>query len=226
MVLIPINKVNVSEQVYNQLKKMIIEGEWKPGDKIPSENELAASFGVSRMTVRQSLQKLIALGLIETKLGDGSYVRVLDAGDSLNALMPAMYLNKNSFLDVIEFREMIETESAGMAALRATGEQIAELKKIYKRMLSNKKNIKKFALDDLAFHCKIGETTGNELIIKTYSLLDDILEAAMYDGISKMGTDFAEQYHQLLIESIEEHDEVKARDYMKKHLKINRGYYV
>jgi GntR family transcriptional regulator, transcriptional repressor for pyruvate dehydrogenase complex len=226
MVLIPINKVNVSEQVYNQLKKMIIEGEWKPGDKLPSENELAASFGVSRMTVRQSLQKLIALGLIETKLGDGSYVRVLDAGDSLNALMPAMYLNKNSFLDVIEFREMIETESAGMAALRATGDQIAELKKIYKRMLSNKKSIKKFALDDLAFHCKIGEMTGNELIIKTYSLLDDILEAAMYDGISKMGTDFAEQYHQLLIESIEEHDEIKARDYMKKHLKINREYYV
>lgn len=79
MVIKPINKVNVSEQVFSQLKKAIVEGVWKPGDKIPSENELASSFGVSRMTVRQSLQKLIALGLIETKLGDGSYVRVLEA---------------------------------------------------------------------------------------------------------------------------------------------------
>ncbi len=225
MALIPINKVNVSEQVFNQLKKMIIEGEWQPGDKLPSENELAASFGVSRMTVRQSLQKLIALGLIETRLGDGSYVRVLEAGDSLKALMPAMYLNKNSFLDVIEFRELIETESAGLAALRATKEQIGELKEIYKRMLSNKNNVKKFAQDDLAFHCKIGEMTGNEMIIKTYSLLDDILKTAMYDGITKMGTVFAEQYHQLLIDSIEGHDEAKARDYMKKHLMKNREYY-
>ncbi len=225
MALIPINKVNVSEQVFNQLKKMIAEGEWKPGDKLPSENELAASFGVSRMTVRQSLQKLIALGLIETKLGEGSYVRLLEAGDSLNALMPAMYLNKNSFLDVIEFREMIETESAGLAALRATKEQIEELKEIYNRMISNKKNSKKFAMDDLAFHCKIGEITGNELIIKTYALLDDILEAAMYDGIMKMGTGFAEQYHQFLIESIEAKDEAKARTYMKKHLMKNREYY-
>ncbi|QHQ63088.1 GntR family transcriptional regulator [Anaerocolumna sedimenticola] len=225
MVIKPINKVNVSEQVFNQLKKAIIEGEWKPGDKIPSENELASSFGVSRMTVRQSLQKLIALGLIETKLGDGSYVRVLEAGDSLNALMPAMYLNKDSFLDVIEFREMIETESAGLAAIRSTGEQLTELKNIYTRMLSNKNNIKKFAMDDLAFHCKIGEMTGNELIIKTYALLDDILEAAMYDGITKMGTEYAEQYHQLLIDSIEAHDELKAREYMKKHLMNNREYY-
>lgn len=226
MVLIPINKVNVSEQVFNQLKKMIVEGEWKPGDKLPSENELAASFGVSRMTVRQSLQKLIALGLIETKLGDGSYVRMPEAGDSLNALMPVMYLNKNSFLDVIEFREMIETEAAGLAALRGTAEQVGELKKIYKRMVSNKKNNRKFAMDDLAFHCYIGEMTGNALIIKTYALLDDILEAAMYDGITKMGTDFAEQYHQFIIDCIEAHDEVKAREYMKKHLMNNREYYV
>jgi GntR family transcriptional regulator, transcriptional repressor for pyruvate dehydrogenase complex len=225
MTLKPINKVNVSEQVFLQLRKAIAEGEWKPGDKIPSENELAVSFGVSRMTVRQSLQKLIALGLIETRLGDGSYIRVLVAGDSLNALMPTMYLNKGSLLNVIEFREMIETESAGLAAKRSTKEQLMELKDIYKKMISNKSNIKKFAMDDLAFHCKIGEMTENELIIKTYALLDDVLEAAMYDGIIKMGTEYAEQYHQFIIDSIEEHDELKAREYMKKHLEKNREYY-
>ncbi len=225
MAIKPINKVNVSEQVFSQLKKAIVEGEWKPGDKIPSENELAGAFGVSRMTVRQSLQKLIALGLIETKLGDGSYVRTLEAGDSLNALMPTMYLKKESFLDVLEFRDMIETEAAGLAAARATEDQLKELKSIYQRMLSDQDNSKRFALDDLAFHCKIGEMTGNELIIKTYSLLNDILEAAMFDGIKKMGTEYAKQYHQRLIESIEAHDELKARDYMKKHLMVNREYY-
>jgi GntR family transcriptional repressor for pyruvate dehydrogenase complex len=136
-----------------------------------------------------------------------------------------MYLKQGSFLDVLEFREMIETESAGLAAKRCTEEQIVELKLIYQRMLSNKNNEKKFAKDDLAFHCKLGEITGNELIIKTYDLLNDILEAAMYDGIIKMGTEYAEQYHQYLIESIEAHDELKAREYMKEHLRKNRDYY-
>ena len=92
----PIKRVNVGEQVLLQLKKMLIDGEWAPGSKIPSENELAELFEVSRITVRQALQKLNALGLIETRLGDGSYVRNLDIGDSMNALIPFIYLGYQS----------------------------------------------------------------------------------------------------------------------------------
>ena len=59
----PIQRVHVGEQVFEQLKKLLIQGEWKQGEKIPSENELADMFGVSRITIRQALQKLSTLGL-------------------------------------------------------------------------------------------------------------------------------------------------------------------
>ena len=69
-----ISRASIGDQVYQQMKDQIVNGEWKAGDRLPSENELAEQFGVSRVTVRGALQKLAALGLIETKLGDGSYV--------------------------------------------------------------------------------------------------------------------------------------------------------
>ena len=73
MQITPIQKVNVVEEIFDQLQSMLIEGTWKPGDKIPSENELSETFGVSRMTIRQALQKMKALGLIETRSGSGSF---------------------------------------------------------------------------------------------------------------------------------------------------------
>ena len=120
----PIKKVNVGEQVFEQLKRMLIEGEWEPGSKIPSENELADLFNVSRITVRQALQKLNALGLIETKLGEGSFVKSVDIGESMNALIPVMYLGEHSASQVFEFRQIIETECARLACERATEEDI------------------------------------------------------------------------------------------------------
>ena len=79
----PIKRVSVGEQVFTQLKELLVQGEWKPGEKLPSENELAAQFGVSRITVRQALQKLGALGLVETRLGEGSFVKQLEAADAV-----------------------------------------------------------------------------------------------------------------------------------------------
>ena len=96
----PIRKVNVGEMVFNQLQDLLIRGEWKPGDRLPSENELAELFHVSRITVRQALQKLSAMGLIETRLGEVSFVRKVDASESMNALVSTLYLDNASSLQV------------------------------------------------------------------------------------------------------------------------------
>jgi len=79
-----IKRQSVSDQVFEQLKEQLLMNEWRRGEKLPSENELATSFDVSRVTVRHALQKLTALGLIETKLGEGSFVRDVAPGISMN----------------------------------------------------------------------------------------------------------------------------------------------
>ena len=87
----PIERTNVGEQVFDQLKQLLIEGTWTPGQRLPSENELANMLHVSRVTVRQALQKLSALDLIETRLGEGSFVKKIDVGSNMNALIPVMF---------------------------------------------------------------------------------------------------------------------------------------
>lgn len=227
MAIKPIKRVNVGEQVYQQLKELLINGEWAPGDRIPSENELADKFGVSRITVRQALQKLNALGLLETRLGEGSFVKVLDVGDSMNALIPTMYLGQDTALQVFEFREIIETECAKLAAKRATQEDIEDLKDILERMVKCKEalDLKGFGRADLDFHFKVAQITKNLMIIKTNQILRDVLETSMEDVIDKMGCEYGVYYHTKLVQAIEAHDEEQAADVMKEHIQKNTVYY-
>ena len=81
MGIVPIKKVNVGQMVFDQMQELLIRGEWKPGDRLPSENELAEMFNVSRITIRQALQKLSVLGLVETRFGEGSVVKTFDVGE-------------------------------------------------------------------------------------------------------------------------------------------------
>ena len=73
-----IKKVSAADMVCSKMKDLVVKGEWAVGDKIPSESDLAESFGVNRLTVRIALQRLNALGILETRVGDGSYVRSFD----------------------------------------------------------------------------------------------------------------------------------------------------
>ena len=97
-----IRKVSASEQVCEAIQAQISSGVWKVGDKLPSESELAAKFGVNRLTVRMALQKLNALGIVETRTGSGTFVIEFD--------VPAPYYL--SFLDMPPFhpvkQELVE----------------------------------------------------------------------------------------------------------------------
>lgn len=225
----PIERVNVSEQVFQQLKDHLIKGVWAQGEKIPSENELCEQFGVSRITVRQAIQKLGVLGLLETKLGEGSFVRTIKASDSMNALIPTIYLNNqcpNSMNEIQEFREIIEVESARLATEKATDDDLTELKMIYQNMKQFKNDIEKFAKEDFAFHLKIGQMTKNDLLIKTYMILREVLQLSMVDIIETMGCDSGIYYHGELIKAIEKGNGVETSNLMREHLSKNRDYYI
>lgn len=220
----PIKRVMVGEQVFQQMKELLITGEWRPGQKLPSENELAEKFNVSRITVRQALQKLSTLGLVETRLGEGSFVKEIDAGDSMNALIPTVYLGENMAAEILEFREIIETECAGIAAKRAVAQDITDLKEIWQRMrlCKDQLHLKEFAVEDLNFHFKIAEITQNRLIVRTNLILRDVLKRAMEETIDKMGCDNGLHYHKLIIQNIEAGDAIQASKTMREHIKKNK----
>ncbi len=214
----PIKKVNISDQVYEQLKEQLINGVWKQGDKIPSENELVALFNVSRVTVRQALSKLITLGLLETKLGEGTYVKEINPGVYMKEMIPYIILNKESIREVLEFRIVIETETAGMAATRITDKDIARLERCLERMNNFKDQLDNYVYEDLHFHMIIAKSTKNSLIIQVNNIVREIIRGTIKNVTEEIGSEVGLKYHKLLIDSFKLRDAEMAKNMMREHL--------
>ena len=223
----PIEKDNVGDKVFEQLRDLLIEGKWKQGDKLPSENEMAKLFHVSRITVREALHKLSVLGLIETRLGEGSFVRKIEVSENMNALIPFLYLDNISNLQVFEFREIIDTEAAGLAAERADENELCQLEAIINDMKSSseRKDYKEFAKLDLDFHLKISQFSKNPLLYQTNNILRQVLKISMKDVINKMGCKPALRYHRLILDAMEKRDRDEAKRLMREHIHNNSTYY-
>ena len=221
-----IKKTNIGEQVFQQMKEMLISGEWRAGEKIPSENELAELFGVSRITVRQALQKLSALGLLDTRVGEGTFVREADLSACLNGLLPTAYLGAWDNKQVIEYRLIIETGSAYLAAQRAKETDILKLEELLAQMeeAAEKKDNHLFAEKDLEFHREVAVISQNSLLIKTNVILKEILEYAMLEVIDRMEY-VGLSYHRKLIEAFKSHDAEAARSIMAEHIARNKEYF-
>jgi GntR family transcriptional repressor for pyruvate dehydrogenase complex len=226
MEITPIKKVNAVDQVFDQICRLLINNTWKSGDKLPSESELADTFMVSRITIRQVLQKLKALGMIETHNGSGSYVRQVSPADSLQDLMPLMYIGQTSQLHIFQFREVIEAESARIAAPLAAEKELLILSGITDdmRMDAGRDSIHDFAEDDLKFHSRIVEMTENPLLIKAYTILLPVLEESMKSVVEKMR--FAGlEYHVRILQAMKDHNAALAESLMREHIHKNYNYF-
>lgn len=223
----PIKKVNVVEQVFEQMQALLIDGTWAAGDKLPSENELSETFGVSRMTVRQAMQKLKALGLIETRTGSGSYVREVNPEDSLQDLIPLMYIGGPSQNHVFQFREMIDSESVRIATSLADEKDLRKLSSIMEKMrrAADADDAKAFSEYDLKFHMYIVRMTENPLMIKAYQILLHILTESMNSVIDKMRFAPALDYHSRILAAMQKKDAKLAEKIMREHISQNYRYF-
>ena len=116
MALQKIVKQSVSDAVYQQFLDAIMDGTWKPEERIPSETELAAGLGVSRVTIRGALQRLEGLKLIERRQGDGTFVREITGEQYADSLLPVVALGNYDLRNLMEFREILDCEVAALAA--------------------------------------------------------------------------------------------------------------
>ncbi len=219
----PIKKINISEEVFLQMKQLIIDREWKSGDKLPSESELCKLFDVSRSTIRNSLKKLVALDLIETRLGDGSYVKMSDDISSINRLMPIAYFEDN-FDTILEFRREIESGTCAIAVEKADETDIKELRSMLNLMENLQDDLEKLAIADLDFHYKIAQISRNALIIKTYEIITDIYSSHMKRMVKNMGGEIGMFYHKNIVDAIEAGDVDKARSCMREHIEKNQDF--
>ncbi|WP_308896208.1 FadR/GntR family transcriptional regulator [Candidatus Desulfosporosinus nitrosoreducens] len=186
---------SVSELVYNQLLDKIIKGDWVPGDKIPSEHQLASLFGISRVSVRVALKKMITLGLLEAKVGEGTYVKEFTPGAYLRELVPIIMQPKNQ-IEILEFRKALESEVIRLAVERTSDEEIQKLEGTYLQMClaSEKSDLEEYFYLDIQFHKCLFDMSKNSMFISIFDNLRDLLfvhyqltvkESWEVDGIPK-----------------------------------------
>lgn len=123
-----VQRTKLSDQVADQLRSMITGKQYRPGEKLPVEAELAAQFGVSRITVREAMHKLDIMGIVDVRQGAGTFVREITPNAYIKTLLPMLSMDNNSLKDIFEIRQIIECKSAELAALNATPEDLAQVK--------------------------------------------------------------------------------------------------
>lgn len=206
-------------QVYLQLKAKLMEGVWKVGEKLPSENELCRSFGVSRVTVRAALQQLEILGLVETKHGGGTFVKDFSTINAMDALHPLMQISRNQdIITVLEYRKIIEKGTIALAVPKVTKKDIEYLEETYARMLSCVDEPEQHAKADHLFHYRIAQIARNPIITKVYGIINEILSAAMVDIVKLLGCEIGLRYHRKLIDAIKRGDVAACEALMDAHI--------
>jgi len=198
-------------------------------DKLPSENDLATALNVSRITIRESLSRLAALGLLETRFGEGTFVCDPNVGIYMQDMLPFMYLNsassRDSILEMLEFRLMYEVEATAFAAERITGKQLEELETLLQKMqmlLENEDEAKvdAYVEEDLNFHSCIAEATNNSLIIQLNSIMRDLIRSGIKTTHIMDKKKDVQLHHQEIFYALEKHDSERAKQAIYSHLSI------
>jgi DNA-binding FadR family transcriptional regulator len=214
----PIKKESVRVQVFRQLRDQVLRRTWAPGSKIPSEHELSRTMGVSRVSIREGIQHLVSLGILETRHGEGTFVRELGGEIYFNSLIPLMALDETDIFHVLEYRRIIEKGTAALAAERAIDQDLAEMEAVYERMLRSQGDVADFARADLEFHLAVAKATGNSVLIKVNNVLRSVLSVSMENIVSTLGMRDGLHYHRLLIEAVRSRNASEAERLMEEHV--------
>ncbi|MDR3565693.1 MAG: FadR/GntR family transcriptional regulator [Negativicutes bacterium] len=218
MVVKPIIRRQVSAEIVEQILGNIANGIWSPGTKLPSENELSRLFDTSRVPVREALQKLAAMGVVHTRQGEGTYVLEVTPGMLMNPLLPLLAQSRKNMMEILQYRLIVEAESAALAALNADDVDLARMAEVLAEMDRIRQPVVAFAVADLGFHLEIARATKNSLLFAVSNIIRDIL-VRYYNKINTiMGIERALKYHPLIFAAIRDRDPVSARRWMQEHI--------
>lgn len=175
--------ISVVDQIGEELKQQILNGSLKPGDKLPSETEIARTYGVNRLSVRMALQKLNTLGVTETRVGKGSFVREFSIYPVLSEIVD-FYSSKDRIEDIQQMRYIIEKESAVRAIKVAKDEDLISLERYLQEYRANfckllecntDENFYQLIQADFAFHAQIIHISQNVVFEEIYFLLQNLV---------------------------------------------------
>lgn len=168
----PIAKSGVSDIMVQRILGFVTAGQLKPGDRLPSERELAERFQVSRPTVREAMKALSVLGVLEINHGGGAFVSALNAAELLGPLSFFLNLSEVTVEKLYDARRLIEGEICALAAGSTTPEDLAHLEVLIGRQEAQKSYAEEYLALDSEFHEVLGGLSGNPFLARASQSLN------------------------------------------------------
>lgn len=165
-----VRRNRVYEEVAKQIERLILK-KLKPGDKLPSERELAETLRVSRGSIRDAIRGLELMGMVEPRQGMGTIVKEISAESVVNPFANALKRRKELVSELIDFRKMLEPPLAARAAMHATAEEVAEMEEILRRQEEKQRQGDAAVDEDTEFHYSVALASDNSVVLKVIDIL-------------------------------------------------------
>ncbi|MGN6769618.1 MAG: FadR/GntR family transcriptional regulator [Rhizobiaceae bacterium] len=220
----PIRQRTATEAVAQQLIHLISSGAMSAGDKLPAERDLAEQLHVGRTTVREALKLLTLSGVLETRRGDGTYVRQKYWSFVADQIKWPTLLRPVDIEDLMEVRAPIEVRSARLAALRATETDLDEIKRALDEIrVIRGRNLPREAECDAQFHLRLAAASHNQLLLTVMEALIAPLQTYIAQA-NRMTVDLSTSIaeHQAIVDAIVARDPDQAAEAMSRHLDMSR----
>ncbi|MEZ4634718.1 MAG: FadR/GntR family transcriptional regulator [Caldilineaceae bacterium] len=211
----------LASRVTGQLEAMIVENRLQPGERLPSERDLALEFGVSRTVVREAVRALVAKNLLEVRPGSGTLVRRPSMASVTNSMSLLLRVGQDQvdYEKLHEVRRTLEVEIAGLAAERHTDEDLARIEKLLAAAPATWHDQEHFAQHDLAFHNALAQAAHNEIFLFVLNSLADIMLEVRRIAYTVPGLpQRAQNLHQNIVDRIRDGDPQGAQQAMHEDL--------
>lgn len=216
----PINKSRLHQEVISRIKELIAQGCYKPGDKLPSNRELAENFSVSRAVIAEAMALLEVMGIVKIKPGSGTYVNNRNKEGIEQEVLNFLLTSKKFLLDDLnELRFILEPEIAKLAAEKRNDADIAKMRDILRVMEEKAARNENVTDESMNFHLLLAKSAQNQIIVRILVNLHIILRESRDATLTrKERPKLAVKEHMAILEAVIEQDGDKAKRLMKKHL--------
>lgn len=222
----PLVRTTLTASAFEQLITYVVGGDWKAGDRIPPERELCQQLGIARTSLREALKAMELIGMLESRVGDGTFVCDRSEFLSRPLLWAFTGTDHHELRDIMEAREFIERDLAGLAAERGSDLEIEQIGIAVERMRDCLRRGESIFDADSAFHLAIAEAAHNEVLRNAVQLLRNLMRQwiVLKYLIPDVPNNVLKQ-HEAIFRAIRERNSQAARAAMWKHLE-DTAYFV
>ncbi len=217
-----VRRTSAADEVFKAIHEWIVTGQLNAGDHLPSQDKLAEQFDVSRNTLREAINKLVAMGLLAPKQGIGTVVQPSSPTNYLSSLLGHVTLGPVTIKEFVESRIILERSLVRMAAVRAGGEALARIEETVEaqREAIDAGDIEAFVTHDAAFHLALAAASGNSVLGKFLQTTRELLNRFISAGAEEPGAvELDYDRHQEILEAVRARDPQAAEDCMITHLR-------